>query len=622
MRRAGRAARRLVRCVAVAALLCLATHRAQALINPNFTPIHLTRQSAAIVSMTVQAAGDAGALRATVVEAVKGQAPAGPFALRVDDEVLRDRIRDEVLPDADAVAPALAFFSKDEAGGAGASGVVSLDGHWFSIAHQQSGAWLLAEDTADMKAVWDGSTAMLLRCVKYVMADPDPLVPVRVGATWAAPVQAGRVEGACAGMMAVDLAGDGSTALLVLSEGGDRLLEFDAKTKAFRDGTAGLKLATRSRSAAVGDFNGDGRIDVASYDGQALAVVPQAADGTFGAPTVTPLPGGCTGLCTLDAGILVSTQAMPALVADGKLRELVPTAGGEFPGAKLGAARACVAADFDGDAVADVVQPFEEGALFYKGAAASAFEPPRPCGNLYSGQGRAQACPGDLDADGRLDLLITGQSGQFLWLNAGGGRFEADSHVGEPDYIATDDNSAGAVGDLNGDGRQDFVIFYRRSAPHPFFSRGFATFGFAKEMDLAKGGLFPQVSAGQQTGCLADVNGDGGQDLATVLADGTVWVVMRDMESVPGLCVRATVSADAGYRGPLTVTGWDGARCLGAWNVQRGGSEAFFARATPGPLTLKWQFPGAAPQEARAIVESGPVRVELGPKGIARTDGG
>ena len=53
----------------------------------------------------------------------------------------------------------------------------------------------------------------------------------------------------------------------------------------------------------------------------------------------------------------------------------------------------------------------------------------------------------------------------------------------------------------------------------------------------------------------------------------------------------------------MTVTGWRDKQCLGAWNVIAGASEAFVAWKEPGPLTLKWQMPGAKPQAKEIVLE-------------------
>ncbi len=617
--------------LACAVLALVAATDARALINPSFTPLHLTRQSDHIVFLQAGAVNDEGSMSAKVVEEMKGKAPSEELALRSADEFLLERIREEVFYEEPESVDALMFLSNPEGGGPARSGVISLGGMWFGVVRREAdGPWMLIEDMADMKAVWDGRTDMLRGCVRYILADPDAVVPVRAGAQWAEKVQLGRVEGSPTGVLAVDLEGGGLPTLFVATDGGDRAFRCKADGEAFEDVTASLKLAGKSRCATFADCTGDGRLDLACWDGAALRVLAQSQAGTFEkAAAELSVEGECIGLSPLDAGlagragILLSTRAVPTLILpqeSGALfgRELVETAEGEFAGAELGLARACVAADFDGDSIVDVVQPFEEGGLFYKGEGGGAFAAPKQCGYLYSGEGEASAYPGDFDADGRLDLIFMGEMGQFLWVNRSGGAFENNWHVGEPDYIAKENNSGGAVGDFNSDGRQDFVIFYRRVAPHPFFSRGFATFGFAAEMDVVKGDFFGESVAGQRGGVLVDLNGDGAQDLVTVLTDGTVWAVLRALEYGPGLSVRAGLASGQGTAGPVAVTGWDGVRCLGAWSVTAGISDAFFARERPGPVTLKWRFPGGVEQEARVILESGPVRVLLGRDGIVR----
>ena len=76
---------------------------------------------------------------------------------------------------------------------------------------------------------------------------------------------------------AVDLAGDGRLTLFVASNKGDRLFAFDAKAETFKDVTATRKLRSKSSAFAWGDFNGDARLDLASYDGTTLTGHAQQA---------------------------------------------------------------------------------------------------------------------------------------------------------------------------------------------------------------------------------------------------------------------------------------------------------------------------------------------------------
>ena len=605
-------------------LLC--TGAAFGLINPDFTPLHLTRQSEVIVHLQVQPPGGNGAMTGTVEEVVKGEFRQESLDLKAAEEFLLQRISEEIFYEEGMTAPALLFLGEppeqDQSGAR--NGVFSLAGIWFSVRKDGPDApWTVGEDFSDMKAVWDGRTTMLLRCVRYIMGNPDAEVPTEVGVGWGEKARIGQVEGTCTDILAVDFRNSGRPDLLVLSDSGDRLFRYQPDGGGFEDVTGASSLSSASQAATLADLTGDGRLDFVSWNGQSLKLHPQSAEGTFEGETVAlPFRGKCLGLSPLETGssagtgLLISTDGAPVLLspqddATFSTTSLPREGGEESEAAGYGLARACAVADFDGDAVPDIVQPFEEGGLFYRGKGKGAFEPGRPCGYLYTGQGPVRVNTGDFDADGLLDLLFAGEMGHFIWLNNGEGQFENIWHIGEPDYIAKQDDSDAAVGDLNNDGRRDFVIFYNRVALHPFFSRGFAAFGFAAEMDVVKQDLFRAAASGQQTGLLADMNGDGAQDLATVLSDGTVWALFRETEHGPGLCAKVTLPPDAGHAGPVNVTGWEGNRCLGAWSVTPGVSRAFFGKQRPGPIKITWQMPDGRPQERQVILTRGPVSVEL-----------
>ena len=273
-------------------------------------------------------------------------------------------------------------------------------------------------------------------------------------------------------------------------------------------------------------------------------------------------------------------------------------------------------ADLDGDHVADVLQPFAKGALLYKGTKPGGFARPRRCGNVGTGKGAAGAFLGDYDADGLLDVFVAAEERCGLWHNRGGGRFEdAFGFTGELPYISKPNAIGGMTGDINNDGRQDILILYSDRPPQLFFNRGFRSFGHSHMLDLAEKRLLPAAGKGQQAGLLADLNGDGGQDMALVLKNGELWVFFRDVDDAPGLCLRAALPPSGPFTGPVSVTGWSGQRCLGAWNVVRGTSEAFLGMLDAGPCRVRWQFPGRRAQEKEVVVEDAPVRFGLRPPG-------
>ncbi len=609
-------------CLAVCALLIFTASRAFALINPDFTPIHLTEQSSRILWMEVRApADDEDPMETFNIQVLKGESdPPETLTLQPIDEHEGWRIREDIFFDTDTVT-AILFTTGTEPGDEGdfAGGSLHLGGEWFAISRAEDEVWQVSEDTVDMLAVWNGRTEMLHRTVNYILTTPRPAVPVVVGYTWESYNLIGEVEGASADVHPVDLNGDGEYVLFVLAEGGDRVFSYLPGEGGFVDSTADLGVSTSSKAAAFADMNANGRLDLVSWDGTRLSVALQCEEGTFGGESVSTEPGHeLLGLATLQAGgktavLLTANQGPPILaVLDGENISLnaVYEPDDEFPGAAMGEPRRCVVADFTGNGLADIVQPYEEGGLFYAGRADGTFAPPAEAGELYSGRGNAKTYTADFDHDGLLDLFIVGDEGHFLWENRGDGRFEEITHTGEPDYIAGPGCSGAAVGELNSDGRRDFVLFYQRRALHPFFNRGFSAFGFAIEMDVAGGEEFAAVYSGQQCGALTDVNRNGAQDLVTVLNDGTVWVLLRTTERPLALSVRVNLDTEAGA-GPVHVTARDGDRSLGAWNVSSGVAGACFGKEHPGPITLQWRLPGEELQETTFVIDRGPVRVNI-----------
>jgi hypothetical protein len=150
-------------------------------------------------------------------------------------------------------------------------------------------------------------------------------------------------------------------------------------------------------------------------------------------------------------------------------------------------------------------------------------------------------------------------------------------------------------------------------APQVFFNRGFRSTGHAHALDLAERELLPQADAGQQAGCLADLNGDGAQDMVIVLSNGEGWIFYREVMDVLGLAARAVLPVGGDYAGPVTVVGWTYDRCLGARNVVPGTGEGFLGQIEAGPCKLTWRFPGGKPRQRETVVENEAVRVILTP---------
>src|SRR5208283_5355765 len=144
--------------------------------------------------------------------------------------------------------------------------------------------WEMEKIDDRMLGTFSGSTDMLLRCITYVMTDANAEVPVEEKVDWGEKIAIGKTDRKINRAVAVDLAGDGRLAAFLASDAGDQIYLWNGKT--MEEVTSKRTLLSRSSVFAWGDFNRDGRLDLASWDGQRLWMHWQQADGTFTAATV------------------------------------------------------------------------------------------------------------------------------------------------------------------------------------------------------------------------------------------------------------------------------------------------------------------------------------------------
>jgi hypothetical protein len=583
---------------------------APGLINPNYTPVQLVRDAELILVLELMPPAEGERIETRIKRCLKGNAPARPPLVDLSDarEAGQARRARELIASL-GKGPAVLIGGKGERGEA--IHFLHLQGRWLALRKSDENTWSFThiEDTR-MPAVWAGGTDMLVRIMDLILSQGRTRVPVVAGSSWSDDQQnPGTVAGKAVAAGAVDLRGDGRLALYVGAGGGDRLFQYDPRIEKFVDLTEKVGLEAKSRAAAWGDFNADGRLDLASWDGRSLNLLYQDQGGNFATQTCEAPPAGCLGLVPVGMarrdrpGLIWSGPAGPVLLAPDPEKGLRP-AGALDPGgvelSSLGRPGTCLAADFDGDSWPDVLWVCEKGSLLFRGSAGG-FQGATSC-NVALGSGRGGAFPGDYDADGLLDVFALSRRACLVWQNRGRGRFEESlSRSGEIEHVYSGGGLGGNTCDFNNDGLQDIFITSAAGRPLLFFNRGFRSFGHAHSLDLLETRRLPESHQGQQAGVVADLDGDGAQDVALVLPGGGVWVVFQDWQQPP-LALRVALKQGRGFPGPITVTGWDGKRCLGAWNLTAGASEAFFGKRNKGPLTIRWRLPGGAGQSRTVIV--------------------
>jgi len=226
-------------------------------------------------------------------------------------------------------------------------------------------------------------------------------------------------------------------------------------------------------SLAIGDFNGDGKLDVAAVasNSSAVSIFLGHGDGSFAAPVQYP-----TG---------------PMLLFPPFHRVLV--------------------GDFNGDRKLDLAAATDNGIVVLLGNGDGTFKPFSLVPSLLSSDpGDELVALADVNGDGKLDIVKSTQTGIInVALGNGDGTFQQDSGFQIPSILNT---QSAVVGDFNGDGKPDLAFASQSSdVVTILFGNGDGTFKGHIEYSV------PSVSNNVNFMMAADFNGDGALDMA--LAD-------------------------------------------------------------------------------------------------------
>jgi FG-GAP-like repeat/Abnormal spindle-like microcephaly-assoc'd, ASPM-SPD-2-Hydin/FG-GAP repeat len=299
-------------------------------------------------------------------------------------------------------------------------------------------------------------------------------------------------------------------------------------------------------AAAVGDFNGDGKLDTASICGWEIDVALGNGDSTFQYPIVNTftLPGGNSGHTPYaiavgdfngDSRLDLSVWGVYSPGGYNEINIFLGNGNGTVSYGNTYTApnaywnplsNSLYVADFNGDGKLDLVglAPYcgsnlpcvavylgKGDGTFQSAVLYSTIDPNHPGNtNIYG------MAVGDLNGDGKPDIAVTQSNGMVVLLNNGNGTFGAAAYY---DNALSHQSEIGiAIGDVNKDGKNDIVTTTYQGDLVLFLNQGGGKFALKGSIGKADGG-----GQGSWLVSMADINGDKKQDLVVTDWAGEVW---------------------------------------------------------------------------------------------------
>jgi hypothetical protein len=287
---------------------------------------------------------------------------------------------------------------------------------------------------------------------------------VQLGAgdgSFQAPMCSAANFGALNSMIASDFNGDGKPDLAGVDVNGLHvwLGNGDGTFQAQMDFTAGPN-GSQSWALAAGDFNGDGKLDLAVANAPdeagssgSVSILLGNGDGTFQSHVDYAL--GTSGLSSVAVGEfngdgnldLVSNSVILLGNGDGTFgspQPLPATAGGQI-----------ITADVNGDGKLDLIElsPKSVGVSILLGNGDGTFQ---SAVNYADPNNASTGVVADFNADGKLDLAVANNSAPgsaSIFLGNGDGTFQSPT-----DFSTGPQPNSLAVADFNGDGRTDLAV--------------------------------------------------------------------------------------------------------------------------------------------------------------------